>query len=94
MMLERAGGEWVLLAEVAGRRPVLLLGVAGVEGVSWSTTDVDVASCWLRRVDAARVRRAERACRGQLRIRVVRRAEAVVLLRWARVGVLVDVRAG
>ncbi len=86
-----AGGDWVLVAEVRGRRPVLLLAVAAREGLSWSTTDVDAAACWLRRCDAAA--RAERAVRGRLRIRVVRRERAVQLLRLARAGALVDLRA-
>jgi hypothetical protein len=105
-----AGGEWLLLAEISSRRPVLLVAVAGAEGLSWvgSTTPVvaegqpgwlvdlvvDEAASWLRRADAAAARREERARRGRLRIHVVRRDEAVVLLRWARFGVLADLRAG
>ncbi len=88
-----AGGDWVLVAEVRGRRPVLLLAAAGREGLSWSTTDVDVAACWLRRSDAGAAARAERAARGRLRIRVLRRGRAVQLLRLARAGALVDLRA-
>lgn len=87
-------GEWVLVAEISSRRPVLLLAAAGVEGLSWSAIDVDAAASWLLRRDAVAARRLERAARGRLRIRVVRRDEAVVLLRWARFGVLADLRAG
>lgn len=89
-----AGGEWVLVAEVRGRRPVLLLGVVGGEGVSWSTTDVDVASTWCCQADAVAVARDERAARGGgFRVRVRRRHEAAELIRLARCGALVDLRA-
>lgn len=105
-----AGGEWLLLAEVACRRPVLLVAVEGPDGLSWvgasrpvvdegaapALVGVDVAQAatWLRRSDAAAARRAERARRGRLLIHVVRRSDAVALLRWSRVGVLADLRAG
>ena len=87
-------GEWLLLAEVSGRRPVLLLAVEGRDGLCWSTLDVDEAASWLLRSDAAAARRVELARRGRrLRVRVVRRDDAVVLMRWARFGVLADLRS-
>lgn len=84
----------MLLIEVSCRRPVLALAVEAEDGsLSWSTTDVDEAACWLVKSDAAAARRSWRLERGLARIRVVRRGEAVELLRLARAGALVDSRA-
>jgi hypothetical protein len=84
----------MLVCEVPCRRPVLLLAVELDDGrLVWSTTrDVEEGACWLRKSDAAAVRLVERRERGNLWIRVVRRAEAVELLRLARAGALRDLR--